>query len=97
MLRSASSRQGHAPGLAAYLSGDEIATFEVKRRSVLVGQCLREGFLRRQSGATILAIKRGSEVCPNPDPVWQLHEGDLGLTLGTPEQLKVAARLFASA
>lgn len=97
MLRSASPRHGHAPGLAAYLSGAEIATFQVKRRSVLEGQSLCEGTLRRQSGATILAIKRGPEICPNPDPVWQLHEGDLVLTLGTPEQLKVTARLFGPA
>jgi CPA2 family monovalent cation:H+ antiporter-2 len=97
MLRSAGPRHGHAPEIAAYLSGAEIATFQVKRQSVLAGQSLREGTLRRQSGATILAIKRGAEICPNPDPVWQLREGDLVLTLGTPEQLKMAARLFGPA
>jgi CPA2 family monovalent cation:H+ antiporter-2 len=36
-------------------------------------------------------------VCPNPDPVWELSEGDVVLTLGTPEQLKAAARLFEPA
>jgi len=96
MLRRPGSRHGQGPGIAGYLSGAEIVTYRVRRQSVLEGQCLREGTLRRQSGATILAIKRGAEICPNPDPVWQLREGDLVLTLGTPEQLKAAARLFGA-
>ncbi len=94
MLRSASGRQGQVAGLAAYLPGTEVATFRVKPASSLAGTRLNEGLLRSRSGATILAIKRGAEVCPNPDPVWALHEGDLVLTLGSPEQLKAAARLF---
>jgi CPA2 family monovalent cation:H+ antiporter-2 len=62
-----------------------------------LGQALFFGFLVALSSTAILAIKRGAEICPNPDPVWQLLEGDLVLTLGTPEQLKVAARLFGPA
>lgn len=94
MLRSASRRHGHALGIAAYLSGAEIATFRVKKGSALAGSALREGTLRSNSGATILAIKRGETVTPNPDPVWELREDDVVLTLGTPEQLKAASRLF---
>jgi CPA2 family monovalent cation:H+ antiporter-2 len=97
MLRSASRRHGHALGIAAYLSGTEIATFRVRAGSPLAGSCLRDGLLRSKSGATILAIKRGEEVTPNPDPVWALCEGDVVLTLGTSEQLKAAARLFEAA
>jgi len=39
-------------------------------------------------------IKRGDQVVPNPDPVWELRRGDLALLLGTPEQLRAAAVLF---
>jgi CPA2 family monovalent cation:H+ antiporter-2 len=46
------------------------------------------------SGASVLVIKRGEEVVPNPDPVWELQTDDLVLLLGTPEQLAVAGRLF---
>ena len=94
MLRSASRRHGHALGIAAYLSGAEIATLLVKKSSVLAGSRLSEGILRTRSGATIIAIKRGAEVTPNPDPVWELRDGDVVLVLGTPEQLKAASRLF---
>jgi len=39
-------------------------------------------------------IKRGDSVIPNPDPVWELLEGDVVLIMGTSEQLAAAARLF---
>jgi CPA2 family monovalent cation:H+ antiporter-2 len=94
MLRSASRRHGHALGISAYLSGAEISTLQVKAGSSLDGSRLSAGLLRSRSGATILAIKRGDDITPNPDPVWELAAGDLVLLLGTPEQLQAAARLF---
>ena len=94
MFRSLSRRHSHAVGISGYLSGAEIATFRVKTGSQLDGQGLCEGTIRSLSGATVLVIKRGEEVVPNPDPVWELLENDIVLLLGTPEQLAVAGRLF---
>lgn len=94
MLRSMSRRHSHAVGISGYLSGAEIATYRVKTRSQLEGEGLREGTIRKMSGATVLVIKRGEEVVPNPDPVWELQVDDILLLLGTPEQLAVAGRLF---
>ncbi|MDU0460347.1 MAG: cation:proton antiporter [Geobacteraceae bacterium] len=94
MLRSMSKRHSHAVGISGYLSGAEIATYRVKARSQLEGEGLREGSIRKMSGATVLVIKRGEEVVPNPDPVWELQVDDILLLLGTPEQLAVAGRLF---
>lgn len=96
MLRRASTRHEHAQGIAAYLSGAEITTFQLHPGARLAGSRLSEGLLRNFSGATVLAIKRGAEVCPNPDPIWELAGGDVVLVLGTPEQLKAAARLFST-
>ena len=62
--------------------------------SPLENTTLRKGILRSRSGASILAIKRGEEVVPNPDPVWELKEKDVVLVLGTPEQLAAAGRQF---
>jgi CPA2 family monovalent cation:H+ antiporter-2 len=97
MLRSISRRHSHAVGIGSYLSGAEIATFKVHPGSLLEGESLREGTLRSRSGASILAIKRGGEMIPNPDPVWELREGDMALVLGTSEQLAAAGRLFEAA
>jgi len=94
MLRSVSRRHSHAVGIAGFLAGAEIATFLVKEGSLIDGESLREGTIRGRSGATVLVIKRGEEVVPNPDPVWELRQGDLLLLLGSKEQLVAAGRLF---
>ncbi len=94
MLRGMSRRHSHATGISGYLSGAEIGTFMVRRGSPLEGQSMREGTLRNRSGVTVLAIRRGDETIPNPDPVWELRDGDIVLLLGTPTQLSVAGKLF---
>jgi CPA2 family monovalent cation:H+ antiporter-2 len=94
MLRSASRRHSHAVGIAGYLAGAEIATFRVKKGSPLEGSSLRDGTIRTRSGATVLVIKRGEEVMPNPDPVWELQADDMVLLLGSKEQLTAAGKLF---
>ena len=66
MLRSVSKRHSHAVGIAGFLVGAEIGTFVVKDGSQLEGTSLREGILRSQAGATILAIKRGRNLSPIP-------------------------------
>ena len=97
MLRSVSRMHSHAVGIAGFLSGAEIGTFQVHKSSPLAGTSLRGGVLKSRSGATVLAIKRGEEVTPNPDPMWELKYGDIVLLLGTPEQLAAAGKLFEPA
>jgi len=94
MFRSMSRRHSTAVGISGFLSGAEIGTFRLGLGSPLVGKSLREGILRERSGATLLMIKRGDMVVPNPDPVWELQEGDVVLIMGTSEQLAAAAGLF---
>lgn len=94
MLRTISRRHSHAVGISGYLSGAEIATFRIQKGSELEGTCLRDGILRNMSGATILTIKRGEELIPNPDPIWEMKDGDIVLLLGTTEQLTAAGKLF---
>jgi CPA2 family monovalent cation:H+ antiporter-2 len=96
MLRGMSRRHSHATGISGYLSGAEIGTFMVRRGSPLEGKSMREGTLRDRSGVTVLAIRRGDETIPNPDPVWELRDGDIVLLLGTPDQLSAAGKLFQS-
>jgi CPA2 family monovalent cation:H+ antiporter-2 len=97
MLRGVSRRHSHAVGITGYLAGVEVGTFKVRSGSPLEGQSLSEGTLRNRSGVTVLVIKRGDEMIANPDPVWELRDGDIVLLLGTPEQLSVAGRLFGPA
>jgi len=96
MLRTMSRRHSHAVGISGYLSGAELATFRVKTGAILNGQSLREGTIRNRSGATVMVIKRGEEIVPNPDPIWKLHEGDIVLLLGSSDQLAAAGKLFGA-
>jgi len=94
MFRTMSRRHSHAVGISGFLTGAELGTFRVGPESPMVGTSLRDGVLRDRSGATLLMIKRGDEVIPNPDPIWEIREDDIVLIIGTPEQLAAAAGLF---
>lgn len=94
MFRSMSKRHSHAVGISGYLSGAEIDTYMVQENSQLAGKSLSEGTIRNKSGATVLVIKRGEDVMPNPDPFWELQRDDIVLLLGTPQQLNAARNLF---
>jgi monovalent cation:H+ antiporter-2, CPA2 family len=96
MFRSMSKRNIHAVGISSYLAGVELLTCRVQSGSVADGSILRDGLVRGKSGATILAIKRGDEVVPNPDPVWELRLDDVVVLLGNPQQLSIASTLFDS-
>ena len=97
MLRTMSRRHSHAVGISGYLSGAELATFRVQKGSILEGQSLSQGTIRNRSGATVMVIKRGEEMVPNPDPMWDLKAGDILLLLGASEQLIAAGKLFLPA
>jgi CPA2 family monovalent cation:H+ antiporter-2 len=94
MFRGISRRHSHAVGITGFLAGAEVAAFTVRPGSAVESTLLRDGIIRERSGASVLVIKRGDEVAPNPDPVWELHADDVVLLLGTPKQMAVAAGLF---
>lgn len=94
MFRTLSKIHSPAAEISGFLSGVEIGTFTVTKGSSLEGESLRTGTLRSRSGATLLAIRRGEEVIPNPDPVLEMQAKDVVLLIGTPQQLKVAGKLF---
>jgi len=97
MFRTLSKSHSPAAEISGFLSGAEIGTFTISKGSILAGESLGAGTLRNRSGATLLAIRRGEDVIPNPDPVWELREEDVVLLVGTPPQLAVAGKLFLPA
>jgi len=56
---------------------------EVPDGSPLAGRTLGEAGVRRATGAAILAVQRGDETLPNPDPAERLAPGDVLVALGT--------------
>lgn len=94
MLRSLHRTFDHASTITGYLPGIEIGIFRIKEGSPVERNSLGEGKIKRESGATVLAIKRGEEITANPPPSWRLEKEDIVLLLGTPEQLLQAGTLF---
>ena len=69
------------------LDGAVMEWFDVAADSPLVGQSLTDAAVRRETGVSILAIRRGSETIPNPGSETSIAAGDVVVALGTREQL----------
>jgi CPA2 family monovalent cation:H+ antiporter-2 len=72
----------------------EISTIRVGERSAVDGKSLAQLELRRRSGVSILAIRRGERVLSNPGADTQLLANDVVAALGTPDKIAVVMGLF---
>lgn len=72
-----------------------IEWLDVEEGSSLVGQSLAEAHVRQRTGASIVAIQRGSETLPNPGPEETIDADDILVTLGTREELTELETLVA--
>jgi len=67
--------------------GDAIIEWvELSEESPLVGTPLRDTDIRGRTGATVVAVQRGEETTPNPDPSYEFVAGDLLVAIGTREE-----------
>jgi TrkA domain protein len=58
------------------------------------GHTIADSQLRRRTGVSIVAIIRGDETIPSPEPSQELHAGDTVVVVGTPEGIKAATVLL---
>jgi CPA2 family monovalent cation:H+ antiporter-2 len=65
----------------------EVERFELRPGSTAIGRTLSELELRRSTGATVLAVKRGEVVHPNPTGDFRLERADTILVLGEPSAI----------
>lgn len=89
-LRSPAQRSGLSMTLLQVLSAGIVETFQLEPGHPVTGGTIRETELRRATGATILAVLRGSKVIPNPDPDLELEAGDTLVLLGSHAALAAA-------
>jgi TrkA domain protein len=59
---------------------------DIDEDSAVAGQTLVESDLRNVTGVSVLAVQRGEETIPNPDPEFRVEAGDILVTLGNREQ-----------
>jgi len=72
-----------------------IEWLDVGEGSPLVDRTLAEAGVRNQTGASVIAIQRGSETLPNPGPDETITADDILVTLGTREEQSAVESLVA--
>ncbi|MGI8747496.1 MAG: cation:proton antiporter regulatory subunit [Deinococcus sp.] len=63
--------------------------------SPYTGSVLGATQLRSRTGTSIVAVMRGAQAFPAPDPQFLLQAGDTAVVVGTPEGVRAATRLLA--
>jgi TrkA domain protein len=72
--------------------GDAIIEWvDITEESAVAGQTLAGADLRAVSGISVIAVQRGPDTVPNPEPDFRVEPGDILVTLGTREQQAVFA------
>jgi CPA2 family monovalent cation:H+ antiporter-2 len=74
--------------------GTDFEPFEVEVRARASGKSLAELALREHTGATVVAVRRGEDVIPNPEAKFTLAEADHVYLIGTEGQIRRAMRLL---
>ena len=72
----------------------EIAAVKVGEKSVFAGKTIAETALRKTCGVTMVAIRNGEAVNPNPEPSTVINANDIAYLLGKPEMIAIATDLL---
>ncbi|MEN6355495.1 MAG: potassium channel protein [Armatimonadota bacterium] len=71
-----------------------IEELSISSGSKLIGQSISQSSLKDKTGVTVIAVSRTSgKMVANPGPDELLHDGDVLIVIGTPEQLDKAIAL----
>ncbi|MCX8072753.1 MAG: cation:proton antiporter [Candidatus Binatia bacterium] len=87
MLRGLELPRQTLDQLDAILAATTTESFLVTRDSPLCGKSLRDLRLRKETGATVIAIVRNGKPLTNPEPDEPIHAGDILVLVGSHEQL----------
>jgi TrkA domain protein len=58
------------------------------------GESIREIGVRARTGASIVAVVRGDETIPSPDPDFRMQAGDTAVVVGTQDAIRKAFELL---
>jgi monovalent cation:H+ antiporter-2, CPA2 family len=84
------------PSILDELKNLNISAVTVEANSFVVDKTLGETDLRKKTGVTLLAVKRGEEVIEHPTLRTRFFTGDVAYVLGNPEQVNLAVELFST-
>lgn len=75
--------------------GIVVAWLELSQDSTLVGRTLAEADLRARTGASVVALRRGGRLIPNPKSLTVFQPGDRIGLIGDEAQIEAARQLMA--
>lgn len=93
--RVAPHATGEAADVAGYVPGIGFAVFRVQPGCSCDGRSLIDVGVRRTTGCSVVAVRRGGTNLPAIDPVTVLQGGDTVVVIGPKVRLADAAALFA--
>jgi CPA2 family monovalent cation:H+ antiporter-2 len=94
MLRGLSIDQENIGRVAAILAGATVDNVQLQPGSPALGKTLHELEIRKQTGATVIAIARDGEASTNPGPDFKLQLDDIVVLIGAHRDLDQAVNLL---
>ena len=94
MLRGLSLDQENLGRVAALFAGATVDNVQLDPDAPAVGRTLRELDIRKNTGATVIAIAREGEANTNPGPDFQLRPDDIVVLIGGHRDLDHAVNLL---
>jgi CPA2 family monovalent cation:H+ antiporter-2 len=94
MLRGLSLNQENLGRVAALFAGATVDNIQIEQDSPAVGKSLRDLDIRKNTGATVIAIARNGSAITNPGPDLQLQPDDIVILLGAHVDLDKASNLL---
>ncbi len=79
-----------------WLKEMELDGYRVPEDSYLAGQSIADLRIRRRTGTTVIAVRRGPKVFTNPEPDFKFHAGDIILFTGDRKSMDEALNYFKS-
>lgn len=93
-LRSMELPKRHLFERCEWLPEIEIEGFKITENSQLIGKSIAELQIRKKTGITVIAVRRGPEVFTNPEPGFRFEAGDIILFTGDRESMNRALSYF---
>jgi CPA2 family monovalent cation:H+ antiporter-2 len=94
MLRGLSLDQENLGRIAAFFAGATVDNILIEPQSPAAGRTLRDLDIRKNTGATVIAIARNGEAVTNPGPDFTLQPDDIVVLLGAHRDLDQAVNLL---
>lgn len=95
-LRRVELPQRSLPEKCEILTDIETETYLINENDNASGRSLKDLMIRSNTGATIIAIKRGSEIISSPEPEFILKPGDVLYLIGSKENIQRALEVLES-